>query len=257
MSLQELSVKQINEALALAAQKTIPITITYRQEPSWVNLTSRMVRIADNRLLVELPPIEADVAPHEFVPAEKIGISFKLKHHKHIFTATVAGVQDHVFDDGEPMKVLGLCMPMRMQRLQRRMFYRADVPPNRIVRASFWMGGRDGEPSGTSAATPVWTGRVTNLSAGGLQLIAAESPLPSLEIGDSVGVRLSFGSGQEAVYADAQFRHLVQEGQESVVGLQFIALGQSAEGRDTRRRAITPVAATSRYRAESRDCRLC
>ena len=92
-----------------------------------------MVAITGKGLLVEIPPVEADVPPHEFVPAEKLGVSFKLKHHKHIFTATVSGFQDFPLDDGGTMKTLALCLPVRMQRLQRRMFYRVDVPPNRVA----------------------------------------------------------------------------------------------------------------------------
>ena len=232
MSLQELSFKQITESLFLGSQKNIPITITIRQDSLWLNFPSRMISITGKQLLVELPPVEADVPPHEFVPAEKLGISFKLKHHKHIFTATVAGMQDFPLENGESTKVLALCLPTRMQRLQRRMFYRVDVPANRVVRASFWLGGKEAEPNGTSDTTPVWSGRVTNISAGGFQLLSTTNLGPMLELGDSVGVRLSFGSGQESVYADAQLRHVVLEGAEQwSLGLQFVGLPQTPEGR--------------------------
>jgi c-di-GMP-binding flagellar brake protein YcgR len=233
MSLQELSFKQINEALNLASQKNVPITITIRQESAWLNFPSRMVAITGKGLLVELPPVAADVPPHEFVPAEKMGVSFKLKHHKHLFTATAVGLQDFPLEGGESIKVLALCLPVRMQRLQRRMFYRVDIPSNRVVRASFWLGGKEAEPNGTSDATPVWSGRVTNLSAGGFQVLSTAPLGPMLEVGDSVGVRLSFGSGQESIYADAQLRQVVLEGVEQwTVGLQFVALAQSPEGRE-------------------------
>lgn len=234
MALQELNLRQINEAMSLASQKNVPVAITTRHEDAWLNFPSRMITVAGKCLLVELPPVEADVPPHEFVPAEKIGISFKLKHHKHIFTATVAGLQDHLLDNGEPMKVLALCLPTRMQRLQRRMFYRVDVPPNRVVRASFWLGSKDAEPNGTSETCPVWSGRVVNLSAGGFQLMSSTPLGPMLEVGDSVGVRLSFGTGQESAYADAQLRHVVLEtsGQWSI-GFQFVGLTQTVDGRET------------------------
>jgi c-di-GMP-binding flagellar brake protein YcgR len=232
MSLQELSFKQITESLFLGSQKNVPVTLTLRQESAWLNFPSRMIAAAGKQLLVELPPVSADVPPHEFVPAEKLGVSFKLKHHKHIFTATVAGVRDYPLEGGGSTQVLSLCLPARMQRLQRRMFYRVDVPPNRVVRASFWLGGKEAEPNGTSDATPVWSGRVTNLSAGGFQLLSTTNLGPMLEMGDSVGVRLTFGSGQESVYADAQLRHVVLEGAEQwSLGLQFVGLPQTPEGR--------------------------
>ena len=234
MLLQELSLRQINESLLLGSQKNIPITFTLRVDGAWLNLPSRMIAISGKQLLFELPPVEADVPPHEFVPAEKLGVSFKLKHHKHIFTATVAGVQDFALDGGGTTKVLAVCLPARMQRLQRRVFHRVDVPGNRVVRASYWMGSSGSEPSGVSDATPVWSGRVVNVSAGGFQLSSGASPLPMLDVGDSVGVRLSFGSGQESVYADAQLRHVAAEGSgQWSIGFQFVGLTQTAEGRET------------------------
>jgi c-di-GMP-binding flagellar brake protein YcgR len=236
MSLQELSLKQINEAMSLASLKNVPITITIRHESTWLNFPSRMITIVGKSLLVELPPVEADVPPHEFMLAEKVGISFKLKHHKHVFTATVAGLQDFLLENGEPMKVLALCLPTRMQRLQRRMFYRVGVPPNRVVRASFWLGSKEAEPNGTSETTPVWSGRVVNLSAGGFQLLSATALGPMLEVGDSVGARLFFDTGQESAYADAQLRHVVLEAPEQwSIGFQFVGLPQTAEGRETLR----------------------
>jgi c-di-GMP-binding flagellar brake protein YcgR len=225
--------KQITESLFLGSQKNVPITLTLRHDSMWLNFPSRMIAVAGKELLVELPPVEADVPAHEFVPAEKLGVSFKLKHHKHIFTATVAGLRNVPLDGGGSTQTLALCLPARMQRLQRRMFYRVDVPPNRVVRASFWLGGKDAEPNGTSDATPVWSGRVTNLSAGGFQLLSTTNLGPMLELGDSVGVRLTFGSGQESVYADAQLRHVVLESASQwSLGLQFVGLAQTPEGRE-------------------------
>jgi hypothetical protein len=234
-SLQELSVKQINEALAAASERHVPVTITTRTDNHWLNLQSHALAVRAGNLLAEMPPSEADLPPFEFVPGIGLGLSFKLKHHKHIFTATLSGHADYALDEGGAIKVLAFCLPTRMQRLQRRVYYRADVPPNRIVRASFWLGGREAEPRGTSATLPVWSGKVTNLSAGGFQLVATLEAAGLLEVGDSVGVRLAFGAAGEAVYADAQFRHALVEGDHSVMGFQFVGLGQTNEGKEALR----------------------
>ena len=94
--------------------------------------------------------------------------------------------------------MLVICRPSRMQRLQRRAYIRAEVPPNRIVRASFWLGGRTAEPTGGSPTTPVWSGRVVNLSAGGFQLHTDAAAASDVEIGDAVGVRVVFGMGGQS-----------------------------------------------------------
>jgi len=241
--LQELSVRQIDESLKLAVEKQVPVTLTIQQDGAWVNFPSRLLAITDKHMLIEPPPSDAGAPPHEFAPADKLGMSFKLKHYKHLVTATVAGMTDTAVG-GATVKVLSLCLPTRMQRLQRRAFLRVDVPANRVVRASFWLGGRTAEPQGASAL-PVWTGRVTNLSAGGFQLACPTDRAARLEVGENVGVRIAFGSGEGAVYADAQFRHVEEDTpntQDVVMGFQFLGLAQTPEGKEALRVISTKVA---------------
>jgi c-di-GMP-binding flagellar brake protein YcgR len=230
-TLQYLSNRQINEAIRGAAEKSVPVTITVRLEEGWASYHSRLLGLDAGHLLLELPQLEQGQPLHDFQPAERAGVSFKLKHHKHVFTGTVAGTEVTCLDDGAELPILRVCSPTKMHRMQRRAFFRAEVPPNRVVRASFWLGGREAEPAGTSPDRPVWSGRVLNLSAGGFQMQIAGNGQTSLEAGENVGVRLIFGAGRETVYADAQFRHVETVGTEMRVGFQFIGLAQTAEGR--------------------------
>lgn len=229
--LQELATPQINEVIATACEKSVPVIITVPNDLSWTNLHSRILLVRDEHILLEMPPIEPQQAPHEFVPAERIGVSFKLKHHKHIFAGTVVGQERFEDADGIDMPVLVVVTPSRMQRLQRRAFIRVDVPANRIVRASFWLGGSAAEPSGTSADHPVWSGSVVNFSAGGFQLTINAKAVDGLEVADAVGARLVFGAGGEAIFADAQVRHVDIEGNKAGIGFQFLGLTETPEGR--------------------------
>jgi len=238
--LQELSVRQIDESLKLAIEKQVPVTLAIQQGGVWLNFPSRLLSTTDKHMLIEFPPPEPGATPHEFTPAERLGISFKLKHYKHLVTATVVGVVDTV-TDGVAVKAVVLCLPTRMQRLQRRAFLRVDVPPNRVVRASFWLGGRKAEPQGASDM-PVWTGRVTNLSAGGFQLVCPADRAARLDVGENVGVRIAFGSGEGTVFADAQFRHSEEVASDIVMGFQFLGLAQTPEGKEALRVISTKVA---------------
>ena len=104
--LQELDNKQIKEVLETACQKTVPSVITIRGDFSWMNLHSRILAQRGDHILMDIPPAENGQPPHEFVPAERMGISFKLKHHKHIFSATVVGQDRHLSEDGLEIPVL-------------------------------------------------------------------------------------------------------------------------------------------------------
>jgi len=229
--LQELASNQIDTLIAQAGKRNIPMVITINLRNTWCNLKSRALGIRGSHLLMEIPHREDGVPPHEFVPAERIGVSFKLKHHKHIFAATVVGQERVEMEDGLEIPVLAIVMPTRMQRLQRRAYVRADVPANRVVRASFWLGGCDSEPAGATPEHPVFYGVVRNISAGGFQLETDAAYAENLEPGETVGMRLVFGTGGETIYADAQFRHAETTANKALMGFQFLGLTETPEGR--------------------------
>lgn len=230
--LQNLDEAQIQQTLLEAAQKHVPVTLTVRGEQGWRNLHSRVLSVKDSRLLLETPMQEDACGPHEFVPGESVGISLKLRHYKHVFSCEHMGMISLALNAALTVSALKLAMPAQMQRLQRRAFERADVPPNRIVRASLWLGGRSAEPSGQAPHKPVWFGHVQNISAGGFQVAMDCDLSGQMEEGDLVGVRLAFGaSAGETVYTDAQFRHRASDDNGSLLGFQFVGIAQSPEGR--------------------------
>jgi c-di-GMP-binding flagellar brake protein YcgR len=230
-TLQYLDNRQIDEVIRAAVQRQVPLSITVQQAGGWATLHSRMVDVRDGHLWLGYPQVDAGQTPMEFSPADKIGISFKLKHHKHIFTGIVAGEAAVPAEEGLSERIIVVCSPTRMHRMQRRSFLRVDVPPNRVVRVAFWLGGQDAEPTKSNPDRPVWFGRVTNLSAGGFQASCGDEGPSLLDSGETVGVRISFGAAEETVRADAQFRHVVEADGQAHVGFQFVGLAQSSEGR--------------------------
>ena len=241
--LHDLTTSQIQQAVDEAAQRAVPLSITVKDEHGWSNYHSRLVTVRGRHILIEPPINDQCQTPQEFAPDARIGVSFKLKHYKHLFTATVAGIQNTILGDGAvEISLLAICMPGRMQRLQRRAFIRANVPANRVVRAAFWVGGQEAEPTRTSDQTPVWIGRVENLSAGGFQLSTDGTAAQILDEGDIVGVRLSFGTAAgETVFADAQYRHIKADELGILMGFQFIGLDQSPRGRQALQTIIAKV----------------
>jgi len=230
-TLQNLTNQQIDEALYAAAERQVPATINICGENGWSGFRTRMLAVRDRHILLEAPQPENGDTPRPFLPADRVGVTFKFKHHKHVFSATVAEVTTESLDGGPAGSVLHVCSPTRMQRMQRRAFDRVNVPDNRIVRASFWLGGRQNEPAGTTPDQPVWSGRVENISAGGFQAAADGCPADALSTGEAVGVRIRFGVGEETIYTDAQFRHGTVENGKVHLGFQFVGLGLTPETR--------------------------
>ncbi len=235
--------RQINEILSLAGKKQVPVTIIVRTEKSWLSFHSRILSVGMGHIWLR-PPIGGDVdAAHEFIPSEEVGLTFKLKHHKYICGVKVIGMRALSDSQDGQVPALVVCYPSNIRMLQRRVFERVEVPPGRIVRASFWLGGKDAEPNGASPDSPIWCGQVTDISAGGFQVSAAKSAAASLDVGDLVGVRLVFGVGGHSVYTDAQFRH-ARDGQSCenvLLGFQFMGLDQTLKGRAALRLIVAKV----------------
>jgi c-di-GMP-binding flagellar brake protein YcgR len=232
-SLQELDIRQIAQVIAEGVERNVPVAVTVQEGGHWQMYHSRLVAERSDRILLEIPHAE-DGTPQEFAPASKIALSFKLRHHKYVYVATVAGCEHHHLGEDDWMQVLGICWPTKMQRIQRRAYYRAEVPEGYVVRAAVWLGGRGDEPAGGSGRE-VFTGRLSDLSAGGVKFLSEDSPPWPLENGTAVGLRLSFEAGTERLYLDGMIRHVICNEPGTQLGIQFVALEQSPEGRRSMR----------------------
>lgn len=229
--LQELGEEQTDLALAGAADKQVPVTLAVRRGSDWLSLRSRILGIRKMQFHVAAPDPQDSTTPCEFTRAEEIGVTFKHKHHKYTFAAKVVGLQHAECEDGTQIPALCLRRPQAMTRVQRRAYHRVQVPPNRIVRVSFWIGGIDAEPAGSEAARPVWSGRVTDISAGGFQTLTSADLTDAFVSGETVGLRISFGTDDLTVFAEAQFRHADQSADGVLLGFQFVGMDQNSSGR--------------------------
>ena len=115
--MQRLNTQEIDQAIIDAIAKHIPLSLSI-QSDHWTNLRSRFLDVHDGRLIVELPAAQ-DGKPNEFVPAERISLSFKLKHYKYLGSTRVRGITQFSLEDGTEISVLSLCSPMHMQKLKQ------------------------------------------------------------------------------------------------------------------------------------------
>lgn len=230
--IEEMDAAYVMESVRQAAGKRVPATVTVRVGEGWANFRSRFLS-ADERQFVLAQPVDALTGQVGTLGVgDKVAVSFKLRHHKHMLSAAVGAVGVSAPAEQADPRALSVLMPPRMQRMQRRAFIRVTVPPGRIVRAAVWPGTCDAEPVEARPDRPVWCGQVTNLSAGGFQVRVARTCPDVLDAGDAVGVRIAFGVDGETVYADAGCRHALADGDDALLGFQFMALDQTPGGRE-------------------------
>lgn len=74
-----------------------------------------------------------------------------------------------------------------------------------------------------SVSAPIWSGRVINMSAGGVYVRADLEAARYIEVGDLIGIRVSFGGEMsESIVMDATFRHAERDGDMVLLGFQFV-----------------------------------
>ena len=229
---RELSPEQIDRAVAAAVENSLPVTVTARLAGRWVGIGSRILAFRGGRLVLELPTTFGVLnAQQGFVPGDKVNISYKLNHSKHLLVAEVAGSEQFALEDGSRIRVLSVLRPTSGQQLPRRSQRRVSILTGRMVRASFWMGGAENEPPHDSGDTPVWAGRVTDMSDGGCQVLCDAEAARHLEVGDIVGIRVSLEKSEESVCTDARVRHAGIDGQKARMGFRFTGLSRASQRR--------------------------
>jgi c-di-GMP-binding flagellar brake protein YcgR len=173
---------------------------------------------------------------------QPVGISFKQDYCKYIFESVVVGFEPSV--NARSGGIIVVAMPDRIDRIQRRNYYRVEVPQNLNVRVLFWHRGYNDE----SKAVPMedyWQGRLVDVSAGGLQLCVDLEQKPNFREGQLVGVQFTPLPYEQPVQIEAQVRHIAPtaDGTHLCLGMQIIGLEATIEGREMLRRMCDVVKA--------------
>jgi len=187
---------------------------------------------------VTFPQTDQVEAAYKFSQGEQIGLTFRKGHQRLVFATSIAGNEEYEEDSGNPAQALRLNLPVEIQLTDRRATQRVEIPAAAMVRASIWLGGWQAQPAEPTVATPVWSGRVLDLSAGGCYVRTNREVSRYMDVGDVVGMRLTFGMGDnpEEILTDAQYRRSDPDGTMSLVGFQFVDIDESDQTREAHER---------------------
>jgi hypothetical protein len=220
--LQELAPAEIEEVLDLLAESNLLVALTVRYQGRWVTFRTRAIAQSGGVLWVEQPKTDHLPTPYDFAVDGQVGVSFSVSHRKFVFAAKTLGCEIYRPDEEKKSTALMLEVPKVMHKVERRLHDRLDMSSDEAVRASFWLGGWEARPEQASVDAPVWSGRVLNVSGGGLLVRASYEAAKYVEVGDILGVDIKFGLSGQSVFVDAQLRHCARDGEMALVGLQFV-----------------------------------
>ena len=209
-------------AFAWAVQHQTPIVLSVRTGDIWVALKSAFVGFDPTQRVIQvLYPQAGDQPAVELVPAQQVGVSFRRGHKKCIFSTIVVLRRNEPTGSGAALDTLILRCPEQMHELQRRAYERVICPPDRFIAVRLW----EGLGAGHDGSWPLCSGRVANVSVGGVQVDIRQDHNPRLSIGDRVGVEITVSPGRPPLMLDAQYRHCAISSPGRLgLGFQFLGL---------------------------------
>ncbi len=223
-----------DDILTEAADRQVPVVLSRQVGHCWATYKSRFLRgDSAGRFIVLAHPLpDPGQAPPELAPGERIGLTFRRGHKKCMCALEIDKL---VTFEQNGMTVAGFQVPWpdKLQELQRRIYFRANVPAGRHIEVKVWEAGMVAERPDSWQAMPHHTGLLQNVSAGGCRVILDAIRDPQLETGDSVRIQFQPDPRSEPLTIEAMFRHGDEMPQRKLsLGFQFVGMELSAQGRD-------------------------
>ncbi len=252
--------------LQTVIDKKIPAVMSYLSRGKWHVAKVLLTNLGANRLEAQLPPRKMDSTlqntheepslartqkPHpiNIQVNQPVGISLKYEYGKFIFETTVVAFEPS--SDPTSGGMIVLKVPDRIEVVQRRSYFRVDVPSSLKVNVMLWHRRYTDEmPQETqdsdSRRTPpdrYWQGRLTDISAGGAQIVIDNEQKPDFKRGQFIGMRFTPMPYETPLMFNAQIRNILPTADENSIclGLQIVGLEASPEGRQVLQRLCNVV----------------
>jgi hypothetical protein len=245
--------------LQAVCDENIPIFVSYLSARKWQIARAKITDVAQRCFKVKITPQRVTM-PVMLQPGQTVGISFKygfesaVSGARFVFGAEVVAVESA--DIGQAcLGSVSLSMPAEVEVIQRRSFDRIMTPEKMDVAVSVWsrnfLGGGGETPA--VEVSQSWTGRLVDISAGGLAVAISLSQGPVLETGQFVSLKFAPLPTETPLAFNAYIKSVSQTaaGDSVCVGLEMVGLEASAEGRLILQRLCNVVEQYSKMNSES------
>jgi hypothetical protein len=267
------------EILQTAVDKKVPAIMSYLSKGKWHVAKVLLTELGADRFSIESTHIEKKPHPINVQMDQPVGISFKYEYGKFVFDTTVVdlGPSSDSTSIGRGGTII-LAVPDRIEVVQRRSYFRVNVPESLKVNVMLWHRSQTSassvEPlvsakaqagagkdlperqtptlSETSHIHKYYQGRLADISAGGAQIIIDAEPRPvgvspaqepEFKKGQFVGLRFTPLPYEMPLMFNAQIRNILPtaDNKSIYLGLQIVGLESSREGRQVLSRIVGVV----------------
>ncbi|MDT8300339.1 MAG: PilZ domain-containing protein [Sedimentisphaerales bacterium] len=265
--------------LRTAINKQIVAIMSYLSKGKWHVAKVLLTELEGDRLSIESAAPKKKLHPLNIQPEQPVGISFKYEYGKFVFDTMVVSLEASSgpeADQGWGGKIV-LSIPDRIEVVQRRSYFRVEVPQSLKVKVVLWHRNNRRQAEKEILVAPdeqaqngqthnYCQGRLIDISAGGAQVVVPyqtehdSSTDPrrdstskvsksfsagdlDLRKGQFVGMRFTPMPYETPVMISAQIRTILptSDGNGASLGLQIVGLEASPEGREVLARLIDIV----------------
>ena len=235
--------------LQAVVQSQSPAIMSYLSKDKWHVAKVVMKELTSNRIHVEGCHASGKLHPVNIRIGQPVGVNFKHAYGKFVFDTTVVGLEPSSNPGAGGTIVLD--MPERIGVVQRRSYFRVNVPSSLKVAVVLWH--RTGKRSSRDGTRTYYEGRLVDISAGGAQVTvplkrgvgdeAGAARESDLRKGQFMSVRFTPMPYETPLMFSAQIRSVLPTADraELCVGLQIVGLEASEEGRQTLSRLANVV----------------
>lgn len=260
------------EILETAIEEKVPAIMSYLSKNKWHVTKVLLTNLGANRLSVEIWPKEKP-HPINIHVNQPVGISLKYGYGKFVFDTTVVDLElstpalsaeRHPADceskagNQKRSGQIVLAVPSRIEIVQRRSYFRVDVPKSLKVNVLLWHRGlkRAPEPSlcdpekredksneTSDKRQDYYKGKLVDISAGGAQIAVDTAQKPDLKKGQFIGLTFTPMPYEKPLILDAQIRNILPTADDKNIclGIQLVGLEASPEGRGVLQRLCNIV----------------
>jgi len=234
--------------LQAVVQSQSPAIMSYLSKDKWHVAKVVLKQIATDtthgsagRLYVEGYHSPGKPHPINIRIDQPVGMNFKHAYGKFVFDTTVVGLEPS--SDPDAGGTIVLAAPERIGVIQRRSYFRVNVPPSLKVNVVLWH--RTGKRLPDEKTHTYYEGRLMDISAGGAQIIVplkrttpdgqtAAVGENDFRKGQFMGVRFTPMPYETPLMFNAQIRNVLPTADHSglCIGLQIVGLEASEEGRE-------------------------
>jgi len=246
------------EILTTAIEEKIPAIMSYLSRNKWHVAKVLLTNLGANRLSVELWQKDRP-HPININTNQPVGLSLKYGYGKIVFDTTVLDLESSQGPNRQGKSgIIVLAIPDRIEIVQRRSYFRVDVPRSLKVNVLIWHRGlnripdpelcnsdnqEDNSDETSDKRRDYYKGKLIDISAGGSQIVLDTSQKPDFRKGQFIGLMFTPMPYEKPLILDAQIRNILPtaDDQNICLGIQLVGLEASTEGRQVLQRLCNVV----------------